>query len=44
LVSITRSRGIGIAGMTCTVPVSSYQSRPFSPMVTPPILQPRLLR
>ena len=27
-----------------TVPLSSYQSTPRSPSVTPPILQPRLLR
>ena len=32
------------AGMVRTAPVSSYQIRPFSPWVTPPTRQPRLLR
>jgi len=35
---------IGSAGMVRTTPLSSYQSRPFSPWVMPPMRQPRLLR
>ena len=38
------THGIGIAGMVSTAPVSLYQSKPLSPMVTPPMRQPRLLR
>ena len=36
--------GTGSAGSVRTSPLSSYQSTPRSPCVTPPILQPRLLR
>src|SRR5690349_671074 len=32
------------AGRRRTAPFSSYQSRPCSPMVTPPMRQPRLFR
>ena len=39
-VSTTASRGTGRAGKRETLPLSSYQSRPRSPSVMPPILQP----
>src|SRR5262249_37847109 len=44
LVSITSSGGTLSAGMNRSFFFSSYQSMPFAPMVTAPILQPRDLR